>query len=38
MKYLDTKTGKEIKVYRYQLNLLWKIEHNPGRYHELFEE
>jgi len=38
MKYLDTKTGKEIVVYPYQVNLLFKLNHNPGRYHKLFEE
>jgi len=38
MKYLDTKTGKEIIVYPYQVNLLFKLKHNPDRYHELFEE
>lgn len=38
MKYLDTQTGKEIIVWPYQVNLLFKLNHNPDRYHKLFEE
>jgi hypothetical protein len=38
MKYLDVILGKEVIVYPWSKNLKKRIQNNPGRYHQMFEE